>query len=326
MPLFEADGLLAQTGNLTMRGHMSLKTQRTGQIGVNVVERIVLREWRARWQALDSVNDDGVDGLIFLEALGAYTGQVIHVQVKCLSDPFIRNNKGYYRVPVGKEKLARNVQVWRRTVGAAILVLVDPDTLEAFWVNLRNSDALAGAQVLVPALNRFDQSSRAVIRKLCGTLHSDQLLPVVETNACHFAYLRRNDHISVCARTFYKELHRQALTFVGSNEPIRFTREGWKHITRKKRPPLLRLQCFQILGAIVPMISQCKETDLCAYRTRTESSNELVYIQKFVRFTFRQSAAISIVFIKRSKDSSQPSFSFHTIYETRRNRDIMGIK
>ena len=44
----------------------NLSTQRTGQLGVNVVERIVL-EWGARWQSLDAVNDDGIDGLIFIE-------------------------------------------------------------------------------------------------------------------------------------------------------------------------------------------------------------------------------------------------------------------
>ena len=46
---------------------VGLSKQRQGQLGVNAVERIVLKGWNSRWQPLDAVNDDGVDGLIFIE-------------------------------------------------------------------------------------------------------------------------------------------------------------------------------------------------------------------------------------------------------------------
>lgn len=61
---------------------MNYSSVRQGQLGVNVVERLVLGfGWR--WQQLDAANDDGVDGLIFVEENGSPNGQILYVQVKC---------------------------------------------------------------------------------------------------------------------------------------------------------------------------------------------------------------------------------------------------
>ncbi|CAO3450081.1 hypothetical protein [Azospirillum argentinense] len=304
---------------------MSLSTQRTGQIGVNVVESIVLREWRARWQQIDSTNDDGLDGLIFLEARGEYTGQIIHVQVKCLSAPFSKK-RGCFRVPIQKKKLDTNKNVWKRTVGATILVYVDRETLKAYWVNVRDTTSIGETQVFVPKSNQFDSKARGEIRRLCGTIHIDQLLPIVETKAAYFDYLTSKDHISVSSRGYYRNLKEMKLKFKDSDSLIHFTREGWKHITRSSRSPLLRLQSFQILGTIPSIISKFREIDLKVFRTRTESEIDLVYAQALVKFSFRQTAAISLVFRKRIDENGIINYSFHTIYEARRNRDVIGIR
>lgn len=302
---------------------MGLLTQRTGQIGVNVVERIVLRSWKARWQPVESANDDGVDGLIFLEARGAYTGQIIHVQVKCMSVP--TNKAGQFRLPINREKLAANAAVWRRIVGATILVLVDPSSLEAYWVNLRDKAAFTATQILVPKGNKLNLAARGAIRKLCGTIHADQLLQVVDTQASDFSYLNSVKHIKVSSRAFYKSLHQEKLSFRNSAEPINFTREGWKHITRRKRPPLLKLQSFQILGCIPKIVQSFDECDLKKFTMNTDNE-DLVFAQAFVKFKFRQSAIVNVVFRKRLSATGKASHSFHTIYEARRNRDLIGLK
>jgi len=302
---------------------MTLHTQRVGQIGVNVVERIVLRTWKARWQAVDSVNDDGVDGLIFLEARGEYTGQIIHVQVKCMSVP--KNKSGQFRVPINREKLAANAAIWRRIVGATILVLIDPGNLEAYWVNLRDNSAFTATQILVPDRNKFGLRSRGEIRKLCGTIHADQLLPVVDTVVADFSYLNAKEHIKVSSRAFYKSLHQSRLKFQDAAAPVNFTREGWKHITRIQRSPLLKMQSFQLLGCIPGVIDVFAESELRAFTTKNDVG-DLVYAQAFVKFKFRQSAIVSVVFRKRVAATGEASYSFHTIYEARRDRDLIGLK
>ena len=53
-----------------------------GQIGVNLVESIILTKLGWRWQAIDGHNDDGVDGLLFIQRGAELTGQVVFVQIK----------------------------------------------------------------------------------------------------------------------------------------------------------------------------------------------------------------------------------------------------
>ena len=195
----------------------NLATQRTGQIGVNVVEGVVLREWKSRWQQIDSVNDDGIDGLIFVESRGTPTGQIIHVQVKCQKAK--TDAQGRIRIGIKKEKLKRNMERWRRVVGAAILVHVAPDTLSAHWVDLRSPQAVVGTQVFVPLANTFDKNALAPITKMCGTIHRDLLLRRVRTANADFDYLTERTHIQTAARTFYRGLAAADLHLLESCPP-----------------------------------------------------------------------------------------------------------
>jgi hypothetical protein len=83
-----------------------LDRQRTGQLGVNIVERVVLSQWQSRWQAIDGFNDDGVDGLIFIERSSGHTGQIIHLQVKCTSKSPIKS--GWITVPESSNRLKKH--------------------------------------------------------------------------------------------------------------------------------------------------------------------------------------------------------------------------
>lgn len=65
-----------------MANNKGLHTQKTGQIGVNAVERVILLDWKCRWQMIDGHNDDGADGLIFVEDGYKTNGQIIYVQIK----------------------------------------------------------------------------------------------------------------------------------------------------------------------------------------------------------------------------------------------------
>ncbi|MGO4319899.1 hypothetical protein, partial [Agrobacterium sp. MCAB5] len=99
----------------------------------------------------------------------------------------------------------------------------------------------------------------------------------------------------------------------------------WKHITRISRSPLVKLQSFQLLGAIPRILLSFEEADLKKFTMNTDD-DDLVYAQAFVKFTFRQSAIVSVVFRKRRDSEGKPNYSFHTIYEARRNRDVIGLK
>ncbi|WP_416370955.1 DUF4365 domain-containing protein [Tistrella sp.] len=298
-----------------------LSKQRKGQLGVNAVERIVLQDWKSRWQPLDAVNDDGVDGLIFIERGGVPTGQIIHVQIKCHS---VQPRDGKFALSVGKDKLTRNAARWRRVVGAAILIKVDPESLSAHWTDVRDGRSVLGSQVFVPVENVFDASAKNRISDLCGTLHGDLLLPQVRTQASDFRYLWSSAAPIVAARQEYVRLNSLSLHFADSSATIRFTREGWRHMNRRRRERLAKSQSWSLIGAIPHIIGNVSERSLMVVRPSRNCLPVLVAATVTVLFPHRQSAIVRAVFRRRGEPGNW-NYSFHTLYEPRRKRNLMGV-
>jgi hypothetical protein len=303
---------------------MSLVTQRKGQIGVNAVERVVLRDWHSRWQSIDSANDDGIDGLIFIESGGHATGQVVFAQIKYRKKQQ-PDKKGRLAVSISKKRLNAAVERWRRLVGAVILICVSPDGSTMHWSDLLQSDSIKGTRIYVPTKNKFDASALSDISALCGTLHRDVLLTQVSTTTEDFAYLKDAGSLQQLARQFYRKLAKKQYVFKGSTADIRFTREGWLHLTRRRRPRLVQLQSFQLLGAIGAIIKNFPEEKLTRVK-RNRTKKEYAVVRAAVSFPFRQTAVVAAVFRRRERVDGTVSYSFYTIYEPRRRRDVTGKK
>jgi hypothetical protein len=302
---------------------MGLRTQRQGQIGVNAVEGMILRHWRSRWQSIDSQNDDGVDGLIFIESNSEITGQVIYAQVKCLRAPV--SKKGEYRIPISAERLSRNIERWRRLVGAAILIYVDPKTMQMFWVNLRDPAARGPSQVFVPLTQTFDRSAKQIVAALCGNIHRDLLAKRIETEACDFPHLRSREHIHEESRKLYVSLNTNPVFFKNSGPVIEFTRLGWRHITRKGRAQLTRYQSFVLLGTARKILEGTEECELKAHQSVSDSSSSFVSLRAAVSFPFRQTCIVKII-LRRCRRGASMRYVFHTIYEPRRRRNVLGAR
>ncbi|MDB5658077.1 MAG: hypothetical protein JWS10_692 [Cypionkella sp.] len=252
MPLPTLYGM--SCGQITRKFHEP-ENATTRTDGVNAVEKIVLAEWNARWQPLEAHNDDAVDGLIFLERDGELSGQIIFTQVKCVKAK--KRSDGKLAVSIAANQLARNLAAWRKVVGAAIVVLVDPDDLSARWVDIRPSDARTSAQILVPGDQMFDRRARKSISQLCGTLTQDLQAQKIHTFAGDFPHLRCSEHVQQASRSIYKSMAQTATTLGRNGERVHFDREGWRHITRPGRSELSRYQSFVLLGAARKIIEEC---------------------------------------------------------------------
>lgn len=298
----------------------SLASQRQGQIGINVVERIVLAEWGCRWQPLEAQNDDGIDGLIFIERGGEATGQIVFAQVKCTASPITGERR---RVPISPTKLRRNVQRWRRVVGAAILIHVDPSDEKATWVNLRDQSAIGHSQVFVRTDNHFDRSAKAEIAQLCGSIHRDVLLPQVDTTVEDFSHMKSRSHLQSAARQLYRTLDQDQIRLGGNGPVVRFTRDGWKHITRRGRSHLSQVQSFILLGAVRRILEQATENGL----SREKTGDVTTFVTRAaVTFPFRQTAVVKIVLRRLATEDHTTQFSFLTIYEAKRKRNVLGAR
>lgn len=305
---------------------MSLSKQRRGQIGVNTVEKVVLSEWAGRWQALEAHNDDAIDGLIFLEDGGELSGQIIFTQVKCMK---VKKGKdGKYRIPISQKKLSRNLRAWRKVVGAAIVVLVDPDSLTARWVDIKPSHSSTPTQILVPEGQIFNGSAKQFISALCGTLHQDLQAQKVHTFADDFKHLRSTKHVQPASRKTYISLGQTPMLLGGFGERVHFDREGWRHITRPGRSQLSRYQSFVLLGAVRKIIEACDTPleDLPKSFSKAENCHFFT-IDSMVTFPFRQTGLVRLVLRRSEIDSNGSSkLKFWTIYEPRRKQSGLGVQ
>lgn len=302
---------------------MSLKKQRMGQIGVNVVERVVIRDWRCRWQPIDSHNDDGVDGLIFLEQNGEATGQVVYVQVKCFSNVRL-DAEGRYCLPIGIERLNDAIRRWKKLVGAAIVVYVDPRSERSFWVDAR-SLTCGISQVFVPALQKFDKEARKIISAMCGNIHRDLLTRTIITEASDFPHLRARDHIQVASHNLYRELSSKPVRIAKEGPIVSFNQSGWQHITRRRRPDLTRYQSFVLLGTVRKLLESTPEEELTDHFSRSDPTTPYVAARATISFPFRQSGIVKLI-LRWAPTAAGRSYSFHTIYEPRRKRNLLGAR
>jgi hypothetical protein len=298
-----------------------LDKQKIGQLGVNSIERIIIAEWKSRWQAIDGFNDDGIDGLIFIERASEHTGQIIHVQVKCGRKK--ANRDGWITIAEETARLRAHLSRWKRVVGASILVYVDADTGAAYWRDLKDPENQTKSQVKVHVSRKFNQLAKKEISLLCGTIHRDVQLECIKTNAQDFEYLVATKSIDASARQFFRQLNSMRLMFDKVAEPIRFTREGWKHITRRGRSKLKRLQCLQLLGVIPKAVAQTSALELRAIKGRGGIDTNKVYMIVAATFPFRGSTVLKLIFLKREMANGS-NYSFYSIYEPRRGRNIVG--
>jgi len=300
---------------------MPYSSARQGQLGVNVVERVVLQMgWR--WQQLDAANDDGVDGLIFVEENGFPNGQVIFVQVKCHSSK--TDKEGRICVSFDTKKLARNFEKWRRIVGAAILVHVSPKhPYDAHWVNLLEPGAIDGSRVYIRGDSIFDGQGARSIRRLCGNLHRDILKPQINTSVEDYAYVSQNvRELQVGAREYYRSIGDGCARLGKEGPQVRFTAEGWRHITRRSRHRLTQIQSLLLLGCVVPLIRHTPEGSLEPDRKFSDGSR-LVVTRAAVTFPFRQTCMVKLLLRRRGEPGAY-CYNFYSIYEVRRKRDVLG--
>lgn len=293
-----------------------------GQIGVNLVESIILTKLGWRWQAIDGHNDDGVDGLLFIQRGAELTGQVVFVQIKFRK--LAASAAESIKVSINSKRLKKNAARWGKLVGAAIIVFVDADSLEAYWADLKRTDTISDASITIPLKNRFNSDASVPIQRLCGTLHKDQNYPVVDATSDDFLYLSSRNHLQVSARALYHDLRDKPVLIEGFGRPIRFLRSGWRHITRRDRAQASRFQSFVLLGCVRRILEGCEKDDLVMEGNVSRSGDKLYGIRRYVTFPFRQSALVTII-LEKKEDSDGYYFSFYTVYEPRRKRSATGV-
>jgi hypothetical protein len=299
-------------------------TTKQGQIGINVVERIVIDELDARWQQLDAQNDDGVDGLIFFESeLGKISGEILHVQVKCWERKPSSLTGDVAVLSLGEQHLYEHAATWQGVAGGSILVWVNPENRNAYWVSLKRGSTFAGAHVTIPLTQKFDGSARNALRQLCGTMAPDQLLKQLQAQPCDFRHMAINRSLRESTKQTYRML-RQITARDPQLGEVSFTRLGWRHITRKGRS-ISRIWHSLTLINIAKRIVEEVQPARCVrtWRKGSDVVGEVYELTARVSFPSRDPAVVRVLLLRRLRGSKFETI-FYSVYERRRRKGLLG--
>lgn len=177
----------------------------------------------------------------------------------------------------------------------------------------------------MPDGQHLNKSAKQEISLLCGNIHRDLLVRSIATTALDFKHLRSKEHIQPAARKKYLQL-RDAEILVGGNGPrVKFDRHGWRHITRYGRPELTRYQSFVLLGCVQRILESTPLEEFQPFRSPDHPDENFIATRAAVSFSFRQTGIIKVV-LKADGPVGSPRYKFHTVYEPRRRRNVLGAR
>lgn len=318
---------------------MSNTKSETESTGVRLVEQYVREHWKCRFQEFSAANDDGLDGMIFLAKNGEVTGEVIYVQIKTghsyLREVAKRPSK--IHISLSKKYIDDRKKRWEKYPGAVILIWVDSSTNKnmpkAWWTDLNSESSYApeaGSYVLIDKKNRFGSHTKGELKKLC--LHQmDRQTEQIKTAPSDFQYLNSKLSAKICAQQKFRTLAAagvQERTHGGLGEII-ISRVFWNHINRYRRNKIRINQSYQLLGCILPIISNTCHYQNVGSRESFTIGNEqttmnYAAVRAKVTFDHRYQAMATMIF-KRKKiiDTANGNVIMskvwlYTIYENRR--------
>jgi rRNA maturation protein Rpf1 len=318
---------------------MGKNTSKTEAIGVGLVSRCVIETWDSRFQEMDARNDDGIDAAIFLGKNGEVSGEVVYVQIKSGAGYLVKSKlrKDKIVLNLTKDYITKHRPRWALFPAPVILIYIDTATdkknPKSWWVNLKDSnsyDSKAQSYILIPKENTFGEHAKGYFRNLC-THHLDYQLEEVSTDAMDFEYLWWFNSVKDGARQYYLELADRGLkhTELGG---IEFNRVGWRHMTRRNRKRMNRMQSFLILGAIPKIIKKNPKYSVVG-KVQRETVNglqtvkDIVVIRTKVSFPHRYQSVITLVFKRKTTytedmvEKNQKVW-FYSIFESRRGKII----
>ena len=144
-----------------------VKAARTGELGINLIQRVVLDELGCMWYPTGGT-EAGIDGTIELIVAGTdeATAQIISVQSKACSS-FAGESPDRFEYLCKQ----RDLDYWLQGNTPVILVCSRPSTNEAYWVSIKDyfHDQRTRATkkvVFNKQTNRFDKTARPALEKL----------------------------------------------------------------------------------------------------------------------------------------------------------------
>ena len=145
-----------------------LKSNGTGEIGVNAVSQVVNDEMKLIFKRNDAEYDFGIDGYIeIVTEEGFVTGQIIGVQIKC-GDSFFKTKTKTGFTFYGENK---HLNYYSNAPFPIIIVICEPTSRKCYWQVFsleRTEKTKTSWKLNIPKRNVLSGSSRASLLSLVG--------------------------------------------------------------------------------------------------------------------------------------------------------------
>lgn len=293
---------------------MTSESNRTGSLGINYVENVLLR-WGWGFQPISQENDDGYDGLIYIRSKRSnpqdpnnkskqswiFTGGLIHVQVKSGDRYISSRNKDEIKLKINN--LNERKKIWKISPIPCILIFVAEDDNEveySYWADLKSETTYiedSNSTIKVPTKNRFSKSQecKGPLRRLAKTSGNQAKKPLIN--------LSESDSLSGFLPSSINgdlnySLKRKAINFYQQWKLIDVTnpyfgrvlinRTGWSHITRKGRPIARIVASFNLLPIAARIINDVSTWRMLTPMRRHENRKDgHVCVTDFIGLTAR---------------------------------------
>ncbi|EGQ9976172.1 DUF4365 and DUF1817 domain-containing protein [Vibrio vulnificus] len=145
-----------------------LKSNVTGEAGVNLVSRVVNDEMCLIFKRNNAEFDFGIDGYIeIVTEEGAVTGQLIGVQIKCGKSFFRQKTKTGFTF-YGENK---HLNYYCNVPFPVIIIICDPESETCYWqhFSLDTTEQTPNSwKINIPKRNKFSQKAKADLISLVG--------------------------------------------------------------------------------------------------------------------------------------------------------------
>ncbi|WP_420743501.1 DUF4365 domain-containing protein [Priestia aryabhattai] len=304
---------------------------------INKVGEIVRERFGGEFIEFPQRTDNGFDGIIIWREKGNVI-DVIYVQCKGGDSYLPVNKKGRFRIQnLTRDYVKKHKEVWRKVASPAILVVTDSNK-KAWWIDLKNNQSYdeTGEKLYAYGERNFNINAKKEMKNLLSKKSRKKGIPELRIQSSYLSNYLVNNSLKEVAKQTYNSLGKSKMESACGelDGKIRFTRVGWRHITRAKRSKERIIQSLLLLPLVKEIINNTKDYEKVEAkyfkdkRTGSKIILEKLVIQAECSFKYRFPSIVRIVLLRKREFNNGKETEkvwFYSVYEARRKKYLHQI-
>ncbi|PWE72165.1 hypothetical protein B1R38_18195 [Bacillus cereus] len=318
---------------------MSGKEKRTlsEQQCINKVREVVAERFNGEFIEFPQRMDNGFDGAIFWRENGNII-DAIYVQCKG-GDSYLPVRKdGKFRIQrLTKEYVTKHKEVWSKVASPAILVVTDSNK-KAWWIDLKSNDSYnaTGEELYGDSSRIFNSKAKKDLKNLLSKKLRQDGIPKLKIKSKYLSNYLQNISLKESSQKLYKQLANGKMesNCAELDGKIKFTRVGWRHMTRAKRSKERIIQSLLLLPVVKEIINNASDYEKVEAKYYKDASTgskvilEKLVIQAQCSFNYRFPSIVRVVLLRKREFNTEGETEkvwFYSVYEARRKKYLEQI-